>query len=402
MSNPPLPINPAVLKWAREEAGLSLEDAAARAKITSLLKKRGEPERSPADRLHSWETGEDTPSLRQLEKLAKGYHRPLITFFLAAPPLRRTSLADFRTFANQRPIKDTPEFSALKRRIEAMHEELKDIAAQEGFSQLPFIGSIKPGTPVTQFVVSMRLTLGFSFADQQRMTSKEDLLRKLREKAHDAGVFVVFEGDLGSYHSKILPEEYRGLALAHPTVPLVAINPNDAKAAQLFTLVHELAHLWLGESGVTNYDALGGERSRSAGKDCETLCNAVASEFLVPEKAIRARWRPDNEDLGGKIGELARGFKVSRAVIARRLLDLKIITDAEYKPLLTLYQAQWKNNKQKQTESVGNPTRNDMDKYRLGRRLLSTVLDAADNGKITLQEAARILHVPASRFNKVA
>lgn len=400
MNKAPLPINPGLLRWAREQAGLSPEEAAKRARLKPPRKKRDGPELTAADLLLAWEKGERAPSLSHLEEMAKAYQRPLLTFFLPAPPIQQTSLADFRPIANKQHVKDSPEFSALKRRIEALHDELKEIAALEGFPRLPFVGSVTQHSPLKQIVENIRDVLGFSFTDQQRIQNKEKFISALRQRAHDAGIFILFEGNLGSHHTNISPEEFRGLALAHQTVPLIVINTNDATAARIFTLVHELGHIWFGDSGVSNFDALGRPRLQSAVVAREMLCNALAGEFLIPEAALRDAWQPGDENASGQIERLVRLFKISRAVVARRLLDLDMIADTIYWPLLKNYNLNWEKSKQKIKAQSG-PSRNVLDKYRLGQKLVHMVMDAVSNGRITVQEAARMLRVPASRFDKV-
>ncbi len=399
MEQQPIPVNPTILQWARIEAGLSLYEAAARAKVTSPRKRKDEDPVTPEKRLEAWENGREAPSLNQLEKIADAYRRPLITFFLQAPPEKAAIYADFRTLNNRLTTEDTPEFSALKRRITLLHRELCDLAAEEGRQELSFVGSLEPTIPVPQFVAELRKTLGVTFSQQRNLKTENDLLGYLRELAHNIGVFVLFEGDVGSYHSRILPDEFRGIAIADKVVPLIVVNSNDAKAAMVFTIVHELAHIWLGTSGISNFNALAAHGGN--GGD-ERLCNAVAAEFLVPETEIRSAWRRTDLPLHQIVEPLAKQFKVSGAVVSRRLLDTGFISDQEYGSLLAWYNRRWVSHKEQSSKGDGGPSRNILDGYRLGMKTVQTFLNAANDGRISFQDAARILNIPVSRFDKVA
>lgn len=398
MQQQSIPINPTILQWARLEAGLSLHEAASRAKISPPRKKKDEPALTAEDRLAAWEEGKDTPSLNQLENIASAYRRPLLTFFLAQPPQKVAILADFRTVANKPSLIDSPEFSALRRRITLLHQELRVLAEDAGNPKLPFIGSLSENTPVQQFVNTLRSALKISIEEQRRIRNEDAMLGHLREFAQNIGIYVLFEGNVGSHHSNIPAEEFRGIALADDLVPLVVVNPNDAKAAMVFTLMHELAHLWLGSSGVSNFNALG---SNGGDGVHEKLCNSVAAEFLVPEADLRAKWKTPEGTLSYSVDAVAKYFKVSGAVIGRRLLDINIIDSQEYGKLLAFYKARWVKHKEKQAQQEGAPGPAQMAKYRLGEKTIHTFIVAAREGRIGLQDAARLMNLPVNRFKQV-
>ena len=153
-----VPINPALLRWARCAAGLSLKDAAARAKITALRRPKNQTSVTPEDRLASWEDGRTSPSISQLKALVNAYRRPFVTFFLAEPPTEVAPLADYRTIPNT-PV-ESPEFAALKRRIFQLHRELCAIAKEEQTEALPFVNSCNMEDGVPAVVDAIRRTLG--------------------------------------------------------------------------------------------------------------------------------------------------------------------------------------------------------------------------------------------------
>lgn len=390
-----IPVNPALLRWARDTAGLSLHDAALKAKITPPHQRKGEEPVTPAERLASWEEGRAVPSLPQLKALAKAYYRPLVTFFLPAPPAQTDQLADYRT------VPDVPsesaEFAALKRRIFQLHHELCAIARDEQAEDLAFVGSCTMQKGELATVDAIRQTLGTESVGKRRLSAQE-FFQNLRDKAHEAGIYVVLMGDLGSHHSKIAPEEFRGIAIAHKQVPLVVINNNDAEAARPFTLVHELAHIFLGSSGISNQNAFALQREHQA---IEQFCNAVAAEFLVPRHLLQHAWDTQPRDPEDAIKYLARRFCVSNEVIARRLFDLGLVQNDDYGRLIALYRSRWQRKKEKLKLTGGGPSPKVMDRYNFGTKTLETLERAADSGLITLLEAARTLNISVGRFERV-
>jgi len=263
---------------------------------------------------------------------------------------------------------------------------------------LPFIGSMSEDAPVKEFAESIRTVLKVRIEEQVGIGDEKTLLKYLRTSAEDAGIFVIFAGNLGSHHSKISAEEFRGIAIADELAPMVVVNPNDVDAAKVFTLVHELAHLWLGSKAISSFNAL---TQKSADSHREKLCNRVAAEFLVPESDLRDKWKMSECDIEQAVKKLGKHFHVSEAVIARRLLDLDYIGGDDYGNLLAIYQARWKNIKDQQSERGGAPLSAVMDKYRLGKKTIHTVIGATNEGRIGLQDAARLMNIPVSRFDKV-
>lgn len=390
-----VPINPALLRWARCAAGLSLKDAAARAKITALCRPKNQTSVTPEDRLASWEDGRTSPSISQLKALANAYRRPFVTFFLAEPPTEVAPLADYRTIPNT-PV-ESPEFAALKRRIFQLHRELCAIAKEEQTEALPFVNSCNMEDGVPAVVDAIRRTLGIEPVEAHTHIA-DDAFHDLREKAQNAGVYVVLMGDLGNYHSRVEPDEFRGIAIAEQFAPLIVINSYDTKVARPFTLAHELAHIFLGFSGVSNQNAFELQRLH---KSIEQFCNSVAAELLVPERSIRQAWNGQDGDLEQFIRRMARNLHVSEEVIARRLYDLGLIYEDDYRELVAFYRVRWEHNKKKIKDSGGGPNPNGLASYNLGKKTLETLLRAADNGSITLQDAARTVNMSVSRFEKV-
>ncbi|MBQ7585846.1 MAG: ImmA/IrrE family metallo-endopeptidase, partial [Desulfovibrionaceae bacterium] len=243
--------NPALLRWARSTAGLSLQEAVRQAKIRGFDQGKNKKQITAEERLLSWEDGSATLTLSQLKRLAKVYQRPLVTFFLAEPPLQMAPLMDYRT--STKIVPESLEFSALKRRIYQLHRELNAIVNAWQTVPWSFVGSCKLQDGVFSTVHAIRSTLSIFPYDLAHKSSAATF-RILRDKAQEAGVYIILMSDPFNYESRVNPDEYRGVAIADKLVPLIVLNNNDTYSAMLFTLVHELAHIFLGSSGVSNLD----------------------------------------------------------------------------------------------------------------------------------------------------
>ena len=389
-----IPVNPAILRWAREDAGISLEDAAALAKISAIKATSKTPALTPAERLQKIESGETSITATVFSALARIYRRPEITFFLPLPPRKEKLLADFRTLNSHIPYKDSPEFSALKRYIINLHKGLKDIVAENGGEPIPFVGSVSSNASVASVVARVHEILG---EDPRRnsVRNEDDFFNKLRERIQDAGVYVILAGNLGSHHSSVSMEEFRGICVADTVAPLIVINPNDTLRARIFSLLHEFCHVLLGISGIFN-DA--GVTAVTHGKAHEKLCNAVAAEYLVPAVQLVSLAESEISDI--KIKELAKKFHVSEFVISRRLLDLNKITKEEYERLTNIYISKARQAKV-HSGKTGGPSANIIARSYLGNKLIQTVWGAAASGQIAFTDASTLLGISVSRLDKV-
>jgi len=384
-------VNAEVLRWAREKAGLSLEDAAARANIGS---KQG---LEPAHRLAEMESGNEPVSHNQLKALAGLYRRPLLTFYLPKPPAADAAIPDFRTLADAPLREKSPNLETLLRRLQARQQQVRTILAEEGAKPLPFIGRFRLNTLPERIAEDIRKETGLTLEAQRRFADRDALFRGLRKKFEDLGLFIQLVGDLGSHHSRIEPEEFRGLVLLDNLAPFVVINPNDAAAAFLFTLLHEVAHIWVGEAGISNAAPFEGG---VAANRTEQLCNRVAAEFLVPRDAVLAEWVALAPEIAltQKVQILARAWKVSRAMMARRLLELRQIAEDDWWRLYRTYQQEWRQQREQLQEQEGGPGWYLLASRKLGAGLINTVLSALDSGSVTYTEASRILGVKAKNF----
>ena len=273
--------------------------------------------------------------LEGVRKFAKKVHVSIGALLLSEPPRESLSIPDFRISEGGSIESPSAELFDTFYSCQERQEWYQDFAQTNGHSRLDFIGSASLETPHKTVAAKMRETLGFSLAIQKKYSTSEQALSELINLAENAGILVMINGVvMNNVHRPLDPTEFRGFALSDEYAPLIFINGQDTKAARMFTLAHELAHLWLGQSGLSDLETVK-PPSQSYDKK-EVWCNAVAAEFLVPLSALKEHLsQSNNNNPIDNLSELARVFKVSELVILRRLLDLGKIDrerfDAVYK-----------------------------------------------------------------------
>ena len=268
-------------------------------------------------KLPEWEAGELQPTLKQADSFARAVHVPVGYLFLTEPPEESLPIPDFRTFAGQRMLRPSPNLLDTIYACQERQSWYRDFARVTQTPELEFIGSATIDKSPEEVAAQMRSTLGFDLDARKGCQTWTDALRLFIRQADNIGVLVMVSGVvMSNTHRKLDPTEFRGFALSDPLAPLIFINGSDTKAAQIFTLAHELAHLWLGDSALSNIEVA----PRKGFRQEEVWCNAVAAELLVPISNLRAELRV-GELLSDTLRRLARRFKVSTLVILRRLLD---------------------------------------------------------------------------------
>src|SRR5262249_35213803 len=273
----PMPsINPDILRWARESAGLSLDDAAAKLEIREARGVR------PGQRLAAYENGKREPSRRLLVRMAKQYRRPLVTFYLPARPRLGERGEDFRTLPPEHSRAQDALLDALIRDVRARQQMLRAaLEDEEEAVRLQFVASMSLRDGVDAVLKSIQETLDLDLEQYRRrqVGERPGGFAYLREQAEKAGIYVLLIGNLGSHHTSLDVETFRGFALADALAPLIVINDEDAETAWAFTLLHELCHIWLGATGVS-----GANPSAAV----EQFCNDVAGKFFLPITEINS------------------------------------------------------------------------------------------------------------------
>ncbi|QHD04908.1 ImmA/IrrE family metallo-endopeptidase [Pseudomonas sp. R76] len=363
-------INPAILSWSRQRAGLSEAQIAKGLALKIVKVKR-------------WEGGQNLPTFNQAQKWAVITQIPFGFLFLKAPPQEHLPIPDLRTVGGVFPHKPSLNLMDTVRDVLRKQDWYLEYLQDHERAPLPFVGRFNNHSPIKDVVADIRRVLGVT--DAFARMGYEDYVRALVSGAEEAGILVMRSGvALGNTHRKLDVSEFRGFAISNPMAPVVFINSADAPTARLFTLMHELAHIWIGSTGVS-------DGSSQSARQEEAFCNAVAGEFLAPELIFRAHWVSDvhwEENLG----PLAGRFRVSALVIARRARDLGYISNdqygAYYRRILQEYRDKdGSGGDYYRTAAIRNST-----------RLSKAVLAEAQSGRILLRDAGKLLGVQPAKL----
>lgn len=362
-------VKPQLLAWARTRSGID------------------EPtwtKRFP--RYDDWLAGDRVPTLKQLEEFARKTYTPVGYFFLDEPPVEAVPIPDYRTIGD-RPAAEVTSADLLDTlyTCQARQEWYRDSQLLNGERPLEFIATVTTASDPRQVAATMRDVLGWTSETRSRLRSWDGALTQLRENAEAIGVLVMISGIAGSNtQRKLDPEEFRGFALTDPYAALVFINGADSKAAQVFTLAHELAHLWLGSTALSD---VAPESTRSF--DDERWCNQVAAELLVPMDDFAAAFDP-TADLRSQLQPLAEQFRVSTQVILGRAREAGALSWDEFMSELSI-------ERQRVSEIVA--TRSSGGNYyntkpvQVGKRFARQLIGSTLEGQTPYTEAFRLLGV---------
>lgn len=378
-----LSLTPRVLRWARERAGLDQ---------TTLAKKvTGKP---TAERVKQWEkTGMLT--FAQVRKLAHATHTPEGFLYLNEPPDDRLPIPDFRTVRDERVRRPSPDLLDTVYMMQRRQSWMRDFLIEEAEPQLEFIGSATLNSNPQKVASEIRTTLGVAGGWANDESTWTDALMHLRQKIEAAGILIVVNGVVGNNnYRKLDPDEFRGFVLSDVYAPLVFINGADFKAAQMFTIAHEVAHLWIDREGVSNFEAMQPPPIR-----VEQWCNHVAAEFLVPAAELLEVWNHAKQSTE-PYQALAARFKVSTIVAARRVLDLGLISKKQFFQFYDSYQKDERRKKESKKNKGGDfwNTQN----VRVGQRFGTAVVRAAKEGRLLYREAYQLTGLSGRTFDRFA
>jgi Zn-dependent peptidase ImmA (M78 family) len=390
-------INPAILVWARESAGLNVEDAAKRLALGDTKTETSE------QKLLELEKGLRRPTRAQLNKIAKIYRRPLLAFYMMTPPQKSSRGEDFRSTGAQVSERENALLDALLRDIRARQEMVRDILEDlDEASRKDFVASSSLAEDANAVAkrISGALRIPERRADWGR--NPTEFFKQLRTATEALGVFVLLIGDLGSHHSALSEDVFRGFALADFVAPFIVINDHDARTARSFTLIHELVHIYLGRSGVSG--APESIRENTEEGRIEQFCNDVAAFVLLPESFATDRptalKRGDEPSAAKYIEDVAKQWMVSEQLIALRLRRMRWISGALYRDLSASYAARWmtfkENTKLANREKEGGPSYYVLKQSRLGDFLLGIVRRTVRESRLTHTRAAKVLGVTPS------
>jgi Zn-dependent peptidase ImmA (M78 family) len=370
-------VNSDVLRWAVSRSGRT---------FATLRRK--------FPKIREWEEGDSQPTLRQLESLAKATLTPLGFFFLPSPPEERLPVPYFRTLGDQPVSRSTPDLLDTMQMMQRRQAWMREYLIEQGQERLPFVGSARPHEVAHAVADRIRHTLRFDEGWAAREPTWTEALRVLRDAMEMVGILVIVNGIVGNNtHRRLDPNEFRGFVLVDDCAPLVFVNGADGKAAQMFTLAHEVAHVFFGSSAAFDLREM-----QPANDPTEQACNRVAAEFLIPERELRRIWASAETD-PEPFQVIARHFKVSVLVAARRALDLRLIQKTKFLELYRSYQEDERRAAAKRP-SGGNfyATQN----ARIGRRFAQAVVGAVKEGKLLYSEAYRLTGLYGKAFDRYA
>lgn len=369
-------VNPRLLGWAVERSGQA-------ATIEGKFPKFAE-----------WLEGTSAPTLRQLEAFARETATPFGYLFLEEPPDEPLPIPHFRTVRDQLPHRPSPDLLETVYTLQRRQAWLREYLEGQGEEPLAFVRSASMQEAPQAVAARMREVLGLRPDWAQLYRTWTEALAELRSRMEDIGISVVVSGVVGNNtRRKLDPAEFRGFVLVDEYAPFVFVNGADGKAAQMFTLAHELAHVWLGSSAAFDLRAL-----QAAADETEQACNRIAAEFLVAEAEFRQAW-PSARREAEPFQALARRFKVSELVVARRALDLGLVSRDQFYEFYEAYSADERRRAARQAEGGNFYATQGL---RLGRRFAETIVRATKEGAVSYGEAYRLTGLYGRAFERYA
>jgi Zn-dependent peptidase ImmA (M78 family)/transcriptional regulator with XRE-family HTH domain len=367
-------VNPIMLRWARQRSGISLSEFARKCGKTESV-------------LHSWESGEKPLTFVQAQKFASVAHVPFGYLFLHQPPEETLPIPDLRTIGDREVGQPSCELLDLIKLTLQRQEWYKEYLIGELCDPCSVVGCVSIDWGVDDIVNSMRQHLKIP-AFPTRGNSDE-YYRELVKRIESLGILVMRESCFEHHTRPFNVEEFRGFAIADKYAPVVFVNHADAPGPRVFTLIHELCHIWMGVSGVS-------DNSEDSHQDTEQKCNAVAAQFLVPKKEFFNLWNREIK-WENNLPVLEAHFRVSKWVVARRALTFELVTKQEYWKYVSSQAELWRNREKK-----GAPSWYTTKNAQVSSNFSKAVISQAFNGHLMLRDAGQLLGVKPSNIRKFA
>lgn len=360
-----MPITPEVITWARERLGYSLD---------ALIAKRNE-----FKRIAEWESGESRPTYRQLEMLAKELWLPVAVFFFPEPPETPKIEETFRTLGSEQFDEIPPRIRLLLHKARAFQVGLSELSDQRNLAKNHIIRDLKlyVDEELSSAARRVREYIGISLEHQFKWNNDDEALKAWRSALFNVGVTV--------FKDAFKTDDYSGFSLYDYEFPIIYVNNSNAKARQIFTLFHELAHLLFQTSGVDN-DSEFRLMLPKEYAEIEMRCNAFAGAFLVPDGAFDRKLRPEAAPLA-EAQRLSRMFCVSREVILRKLRNRHLISQRDYSETIDA----WKDESRPKTKRGGNYYRTQI--AYLGEEYIELAFRRLEENRIDVEELADYLAV---------
>jgi len=387
-------INSSMLAWAREKAGLSTEEAAKKLSFLSSSKKA-----SATEKLEALELGDNWPTRKQLLDMAKLYRRPLTLFYLSKPPPIAKPDVDFRTLSAPVPRQESALLDALLRDVRVCQDLVRSILEDdEDMQPLAFVDSLTLDVPVKEAAVHIKALLKIEGDNwTKNYAGPDELFNDLRSRVEALGGFVSLIGNLGSHHTNISTEIFRGFAIVDDLAPFIVINDQDAHTAWVFTLIHELVHLFIGKAGISGPPPTLKIPITSTAR-IERFCNDVAGELLLPVASLqRVNAFTTMQQALEAIDGIAQKLNLSEPMIAYKLFRMSRLGEDIYSELKAYYASRWRKHKESTQEqrqgSSGGPSYYVVRGHRLSTALLKLVGRTLRENQLTHTTAARMLGV---------
>jgi Zn-dependent peptidase ImmA (M78 family) len=375
---PRIQVSPKLIKWALHRSGKNASD------LEPKFKK-----------IRKWLSGETAPTFVQLENFARKTSVPFGFFFLQEPPIEKAPVPMHRTLGVGKPHYPSPEYLDTVYSMQRRQEWLRDFLIDSGQEPLGFVGAVSRSDTTSRIVACMRDTLNLAEDWASKRKTWADALRFLVEAMEMAGIVVVVNSVVGNNtHRSLRVSEFRGFVLVDEYAPLTFVNGADAKAAQMFTLAHELAHICVGQSAAFDLREI-----HPADSPLEKACNQAAAEFLAPADILINSWTSDTE-AHLPFDYFAKRFKVSQIVIARRALDLELINREEFLSFYREYRSR-DQEERKITESKPIP-QSVLQNRRIGKLFATNVVLAVLAGKLSYKDAYRLTDLYGTSFERYA
>ncbi len=366
------------LKWAIERAHVNIDDLSKKLPVNP-------------EKIKEWIEGVSKPTFKQAQKLAEKLHIPFGYLFLSEPPQETLPIPDFRTIRNEPSYHPSVYLTELLYDLDRKQQWYREYMIENGYEPLSFVGSASLDTDIEQLSKKIKNTLKWE-TTFQNIKNKEEFIYTLCHQVENIGILVMRSSYAGtSTHNTIAVEELRGLAIADEYAPLIFINSSDTKSAQVFTLAHELVHIWIGQSAISDIDMLTNHEDK-----IEKYCNAVAAEMLIPKKEFLKLWEKDKELLEN-CKTIARYFLVSDFVPLKRAYDFKLIDFNQYKTYYELLIEEW--NKIKQVKNKGGNYYNSKP-AKESKRFATAVIEATLEGKMLYRDAMGLLNIKSTKTFK--
>ncbi len=378
-------IQPDLLRWAIERSRLPVEKVARSAQV--------KPEQ-----IESWQEGKGWPTFNQAQNIARALRVPFGYLFLSTIPDEKPSIPDLRTVRNAARQEFSPDFIDLLNSVLRKQQWYREYLMQEGYSPVSFVGRFSLRDDPNKVAEDISKTLGIDEKLRQDVASWGEFLQKFIQRAEYNSILVMRSGVVGNDNTrKLSVDEFRGFAISDEFAPLIFINARDYKVAKIFTLAHELAHLWIGASGISNIVL----KDAPPNIDIEVFCDRVAAQLLVPEKIFLLEWQRDRS-IENNLEKLVARFRVSSIVILRRALDLQRITRDDF---FYYYDLEIKNQSKRADDTTEKSKGGNFHATLFARNsklFTNTVVSLAYEGRLLYRDAASLLGVKVKSLDNIA